>query len=400
MISVDEALTRILSAIPRLEGEEVSCDNAAGRVLAEDIIALRNHPAENQSAMDGYALRRDDLDTLPATLKIIGEAPAGSLYEGTIGAGQAVRIFTGGGLPDGADTVVMQEDTEAGEGMVTVNAAPPKGKHVRLMGNDFRAGNVILQAGERMTARALGLAISAAGGTFTLARRPRIALLATGDELVPPGIEPEPGQLVGANSLMLQALFEEWGAQVIDLGIARDSAASLQDLVQDRTDFDMLVTIGGASVGDYDLVQSALGVAGLEVDFWKIAMRPGKPLIFGRLGGKPMIGLPGNPVSAFVCATLFALPAIDAFQGANDIGPRQSLAVLDGDLPENGARQAYLRASLSAGDDGALRVSHLPNQDSAALSSLATADAFIIRAVDAAAVSAGESVPVLLLDAR
>ncbi|MCH8862736.1 MAG: molybdopterin molybdotransferase MoeA [Proteobacteria bacterium] len=405
MITVDEALEKILSAIPRLEAEEVSCTDAAGRILAQDIVALRSHPAENQSAMDGYAVRRGDLDSLPATLEIIGEAPAGSLFPGELDQGQAVRIFTGGAMPGGADTVVMQEDTEAGDGNVTINSAPPKGKHVRLAGNDFRAGEVILRAGERLTARALGFAVSAAGGTFPLARRPRVALLATGDELVPPGIEPEPGQLVGANSLMLEALFAGWGAEVIDLGIAGDSAESLRALAQSRTDFDMLVTIGGASVGDYDLVQSALGVAGLEVDFWKIAVRPGKPLIFGQIGGKPMIGLPGNPVSAFVCATLFVLPAIDAFQGASQIGPRQSRATLDGDLPANGPRQAYLRASLSlgddgAGDDGALHTAILPNQDSAALSSLATAQAFIIRPAGAAAVEAGQQVPVLLLDAR
>ncbi len=400
MITVDEALTRILSAIPRLEAEEVSCADAAGRILAADLVALRSHPAENQSAMDGYAVRRADLDGLPATLEIIGEAPAGSLFPGELNQGQAVRIFTGGAMPGGADTVVMQEDTEAGDGNVTINFAPPKGKHVRLQGNDFRAGDVILKAGERLTARALGFAVSAAGGTFPLVRRPRVALLATGDELVPPGIEPEPGQLVGANSLMLEALFAGWGAEVIDLGIAEDSAESLRALAQSRTDFDMLVTIGGASVGDYDLVQSALGVAGLEVDFWKIAVRPGKPLIFGQIGGRPMIGLPGNPVSAFVCATLFALPAIDAFQGASQIGPRQSRATLDGELPANGPRQAYLRASLSLGDDGALHTALLPNQDSAALSSLATAQAFIIRPAGAAAVEAGQQVPVLLLDAR
>lgn len=405
MITVDEALQRILSAIPRLEAEEVSCADAAGRILAEDLVALRSHPAEDQSAMDGYAVRRDDLDTLPATLEIIGEAPAGSLFKGALEAGQAVRIFTGGAMPGGADTVVMQEDTEAGDGNVTIDFAPPdstppKGKHVRLQGNDFREGDVILKAGERLTARALGFAVSAAGGTFPLVRRPRIALLATGDELVPPGIEPEPGQLVGANSPMLEALFAAWGAEVIDLGIAGDSAESLRALARSRTDFDMLVTIGGASVGDYDLVQSALGVDGLEVDFWKIALRPGKPLIFGQIGGRPMIGLPGNPVSAFVCATLFALPAIDAFQGANQTGPRQSRATLDGDLPANGPRQAYLRASLSLADDGALHTALLPNQDSAALSSLATAEAFIIRPAEAAPMEAGQQVPVLLLDAR
>ena len=199
---------------------------------------------------------------------------------------------------------------------------------------------------------------------------------------------------------MLAGLFAGWGAEVIDLGIAGDSAESLRALAQSRTDFDMLVTIGGASVGDYDLVQSALSVAGLEVDFWKIAMRPGKPLIFGQIGGRPMLGLPGNPVSAFVCATLFALPAIDAFQGANQIGPRQSRATLDGELPANGPRQAYLRASLSLGDDGALHTALLPNQDSAALSSLAIAEAFIIRPAEAAAMEAGQQVPVLLLDAR
>jgi molybdopterin molybdotransferase len=399
MISVDQALERILAAIPRLEAEDVEFTEAAGRVLAADVTALRSHPAEDQSAMDGYAVRHADLDPLPATLEVIGEAPAGSLFEGSLEPGQAVRIFTGGALPRGADTVVMQEDTEASQNSVTINFAPPAGKHVRRQGNDFRTGDIILQAGERLTAAVLGLVLSAAGGTFPLARRPRVALLATGDELVPPGIEPEPGQLVGANTAMLAALLASRGARVVDLGIARDSAASLTELAAGRVDdFDMLVTIGGASVGDYDLVQSALGVAGLEVDFWKIAIRPGKPLIFGQFCGKPMIGLPGNPVSAFVCAFVFALPAIAAFQGARDLGPIQTLAVLDADLPENGPRQSYIRASLCRGDDGALHTAALANQDSAALSSLAAADSFILRPIGAAAAKAGESVSVLLLD--
>ncbi len=400
MISVTEALARILAAIPRLEAEDVEFTGAAGRILAADVTALRSHPAEDQSAMDGYAVRHADLTPLPATLEVIGEAPAGSLFAGALDRGQAVRIFTGGALPRGADTVVMQEDTERDGDIVTINFAPPAGKHVRLQGNDFRTGDVILRAGERLTAAALGLALSAAGGTFPLTRRPRIALLATGDELVPPGVEPGPGQLVGANTAMLAALLEAHGAEVVDLGIARDSAASLTELAAARVDeFDMLVTIGGASVGDYDLVQSALGVAGLEVDFWRIAIRPGKPLIFGQFCGKPMIGLPGNPVSAFVCAFVFALPALAAFQGANETGGTGALAVLDEDLPENGPRQAYVRAKLSTGEDGALHTSALSNQDSAAMSSLAAADAFILRPIAAPAAKAGESVPVLPLDA-
>ena len=399
MISVAEALERILAAIPRLEAEDVEFTKAAGRILATDVTALRSHPAENQSAMDGYAVRHADLDPLPATLEVIGEAPAGSLFQGTVEQGQAVRIFTGGALPDGADTVVMQEDTERDGDTVTVNFAPPAGKHVRLQGNDFRTGDVILKAGAQLTAQSLGLALSAAGGTFPVVRRPRVALLATGDELVPPGIEPEPGQLVGANTAMLAALLEAHGAEVIDLGIARDTATSLTEQVAGRVDeFDMLVTIGGASVGDYDLVQSALGVAGLEVDFWRIAIRPGKPLIFGKFAGKPMIGLPGNPVSAFVCAFVFALPALDAFQGASENGASGTTAVLDTDMPENGPRQSYGRASLSTGKDGALHTSPLANQDSAALSSLAAADAFIVRPIGAPALKAGESVAVLLLD--
>jgi molybdopterin molybdotransferase len=315
MISVEEALARITAAFRPLAVETVGLGEALGRVLAEDVVARVTQPPAAVSAMDGYAVRAADLAAVPAILTEIGEAPAGGAYEGTVEAGQTVRIFTGAPLPRGADAVVMQEDTEAEGDRITVRESVRPGTYVRPAGLDFRAGEVGIAAGRLLTARDVGLAAAMNVPWLKVRRRPRIAILSTGDELVMPGEPVGPNQLIGSNGLTLVALVAVCGGEAVNLGIAKDSRESLVTLAAGAQGADLLVTTGGASVGKHDLVREALDESGLELDFWKIAMRPGKPLMFGRMGEIPLLGLPGNPVSSLVCALLFLRPAIDVMLG-------------------------------------------------------------------------------------
>jgi len=394
LISVDEALARITGALTPVGSEMVSIAQAHGRVLAQAVISNRTQPPFAVSAMDGYAVRAGDVANVPAKLTIIGQAPAGGAFTGAVGPGQAVRIFTGGPLPKGADTIVIQENTQADGNLVTVTQPVTAGRHIRAEGLDFRTGDEMLAEGRRLGARDVALAAAMNVPWLCVRRRPRLALLATGDELVRPGEPIGPHQIVSSNALGLAAMIAACGGEAIDLGIAADDREELRAMALGARGADMLITLGGASVGDHDLVQSVLGEAGLKVDFWKIAMRPGKPLIFGHMGQTPMLGLPGNPVSSMVCGLLFVRPAIAALLGEVGGGNYTRTAILGADMGANDNRQDYVRASLSA--DGV--ATPFTVQDSAMLSSLAKAGCLIIRPPFAPAARAGDSVPAVMLE--
>lgn len=398
MIPLSEARARILAAAKLLPAEQVPITQGLGRVLAADVVARVTHPPTAVSAMDGWAVRTADIGAFPATLARIGEAPAGRPFAGTVGQGQAVRIFTGGALPDGADTVVVQEDADDHGATVTLKDGGGPGRWVRPAGQDFSVGDVGVPAGRRLTVRDLALTASMNVPWLRVRRRPRVSILATGDEVVMPGDTLSPGQIVSSNSLALYALVRQLGGEPVDLGIAGDSADSLSTLVAAASGTDLLVTIGGASVGEHDLVRSVLGAAGLELDFWKIAMRPGKPLMFGQMHGVPMIGLPGNPVSALVCAWLFLRPLLLSMQGLpSDDDLRE--AVLARDMGANDSRADFIRAKLSTDGEGRLVAEPFPKQDSGMLSRLAWADCLILRAPHAPPAKAGGRVQVMPLDA-
>jgi molybdopterin molybdotransferase len=397
MISVKEARERMLGTFRPMPAEQVALAAAVGRVLAEDVVARRTQPPVALSAMDGYAVRAADVAAVPARLTVVGQAPAGGAYAGTVGPGQAVRIFTGGPLPDGADTIVIQEDTEADGTAVTVLESAAKGRHVRPAGLDFRAGAVGLKAGRRLGAREIGLAAAMDVPWLQVRRKPRIALLATGDEIVMPGDPVGPNQIVSSNVPALAAFVAEHGGRPIDLGIARDTVASLRDKAAGAVGADLLVTSGGASVGDHDLVQEALGKRGLDIDFWRIAMRPGKPLMFGRFGEVPLLGLPGNPVSSLVCALLFLGPIIRQLLGLAETAPRTMTARLGTDLDANDRREDYMRARLTRDGDGELVATPFPKQDSSMISLLVEAGCLVIRAPQAPAAKAGDPVEIIPL---
>lgn len=396
MISVEEATARITSAFAPVEAETIGIGDAAGRVLAQDAIAKFDQPPFPVSAMDGYAVRAADVTHVPAQLRVIGSAPAGHPFNGRIGAGEAVRIFTGGVVPDGADTIVIQENTEANGDSVTIKDAPKPGKHIRAAGLDFKKGDALAKAGRRLSARDVSLIAAGDVANVSVRRRPVIAFAATGDELSRPGEPRKAGGIVASSVYGLSALIEKWGGQPLDLGIVPDTAEAIAALTEKAKTADLLVTLGGASVGEHDLVQRALGPKGFTLDFWKIAMRPGKPLIFGRVGALPLLGLPGNPVSTLVCAVLFLRPAIAAMLGAETRTPLLS-ARLASDLPANDSRQDYLRARLTHAS-GELAVEPFAIQDSSMLSVFAAADALILRAPHAPAAKAGERVEILPLD--
>jgi molybdopterin molybdotransferase len=398
LMPVEDARQRVLDAMVPVSAETIALADAVGRVLAHDVTARVTQPPMAVSAMDGYAVRAGDTAAVPCTLAVVGEAPAGGAYDGEVGSGQAVRIFTGGPVPEGADAIVIQEDTTRDGDQVTITEAATEGRFIRPAGLDFRDGDVGLDAGRVLTARDIALAAAMNVPWLRVRRRPKIAVLATGDELVMPGEPIGPNQIVSSNNVGLCALIRASGADALDLGIAADNAESLRTLAAGARTADLLVTVGGASVGDHDLIQSVLGETGLEVDFWRIAMRPGKPLIFGHLGDVPMLGLPGNPVSALVCGLIYLRPAIAALLGAEDPGAKLSRVILGSDLGQNDRRQDYLRARLTTGDDGQPVATPFGKQDSSMLSRLAHADCLILRPPHAPAVSAGDAVDAIVLD--
>jgi molybdopterin molybdotransferase len=378
MISLEEARGRILEALAPTTAETIALAEAWHRVLARPVLARLTQPPADVSAMDGYAVRAADA-VEGERLAVIGAAPAGHPFAGTVGPGQAVRIFTGGFVPPGADAILLQEDATEAERGVTVNETVKPGRWIRRQGLDFTAGEELLPAGRRLTARDVGLAAAANHPWVTVHRRPRIGILATGDEIALPG-EPIPaGGIVSSNAHALAALVRASGGEAVVLPIAPDDRDAIAEAAVAARACDMLVTTGGASVGEHDLVQKALGPEGFALDFWKIAMRPGKPLIWGRLGRTPVLGLPGNPVSALVCGVQFLVPAIAVMSGLPG-GPPPTLLVRAGaDLPANDKRFDHLRASLGTDRDGRPVATPFPVQDSSMLKTLARAEALILR---------------------
>ena len=404
LLPVAEALQKILAGIPGpVAPETVPVAQGAGRTLAADLSATRTQPPFPASAMDGYAVRAADVAEVPATLRVVGTSAAGHGYSQKIGPGEAVRIFTGAPVPEGADAILIQENAEADGDAVTAREPVAAGRFLRRAGLDFAEGAVLLRAGETLDARRLALAAAAGHATLPVRRRPRVAVVATGDELVRPGETPAWDQIVASNGLALAALATDAGAEAIDLGIAADDIGALRSAFgrARAAGADLLVTLGGASVGDHDLVQAALRDEGLELGFWRVALRPGKPLMHGRLGAMLVIGLPGNPVSSIVCGLLFVVPAIRALLGDPKAGAdRSEPALLGRDLPENDGRQDYLRAHLETAPDR-LPVAHPENrQDSSMLAVLGASEALLIRPPHAPAARAGEPCRILRLDRR
>jgi molybdopterin molybdotransferase len=399
LISVAEALDHVLSHAGPLPAEEVPLADAVGRVLAYDLKALRTQPPADVSAMDGYAVQANDVAKAPVRLKIIGEVAAGRPFTATVGPGEAARIFTGGFVPDGADTVVVQELTARDGESVVVQKATVKGRNVRPQGLDFRDGDALLAKGHRLTARDLALAAGMNHPLLPLHRRPKVAMFATGDELVPPGAALGPGQIVYSNGFALAALAREEGAIVTDLGVVGDTLEETTAAVRRARDLgaEILVTTGGASVGDYDYVQAAFAAEGVSLSFWKVAMRPGRPLMHGKLGAMQVLGLPGNPVSSYVCAFLFLVPLIRRLSGRDDLAAAPESVLLGCDLPANDERADYLRATLTEGPDGPV-ATPFPTQDSSMMAPLAKAKCLVIREPYAPAAKAGSRSVMLKLE--
>jgi molybdopterin molybdotransferase len=389
LLPVAEAQARLFDLAPRVEPETVPLPGAAGRWLAAPVVALRTQPAADLSSMDGYAIRFADL---PAPLTVIGESAAGRPFRGRLSMGKAVRIFTGAALPTGADTVMIQEEvSRQGDRVTLTGEGPPRlGANIRLKGLDFTQGTRLIESGERLTPARLALAASAGHGALACNRRLRVAIVATGDELVPPGKGPaNPLALPDANSVMLAAMLADLPVDVDVLGILPDDLDALTAAFS-AIQADIIVTSGGASVGDHDLIRPALQAAGGAIDFWRIAMRPGKPMLAGTLGGAVLLGLPGNPVSAFVTATLFLRPLIAAMGGATDPLPPRTTATLAEALPGNDGREDYLRAKVI---DGVVSVAAV--QDSSMLATLARANCLVVRDRQAPAAVAGDKVHIL-----
>ena len=399
LIPVEEALARVLDGAQPLPPERIATAEAHGRVLTEDLAARRTHPPADVSAMDGYAVRAADVASAPARLRLIGEVAAGRVFSGTVGSGEAARILTGGVLPADADTIVIQENTRREGDTVIVESSSRAGRHVRRAGLDFREGDVLLRKGRRLTVRDLAVASAMNHPSIAVHRRPRVAVLSTGDELMLPGSELAPGQIVSSNGPALAAMARAEGAEALDLGIAPDRIDETTASIRRARDWgaDVLLTTGGASVGDYDLVQAVLAAEGMDLAFWKVALRPGKPLIHGKLGTTRVLGLPGNPVSAFVCAFLFMVPLVRRLAGRPDVEPAIAQGRLGRDLPENDERQDYLRSTLHRDANGTVVATPLDVQDSSMMTGLAKADGLVIRAPFAAAARAGDECTILPL---
>jgi molybdopterin molybdotransferase len=398
LLPVAEALRLLLDGAGPLPAERVSLHDAAGRVLAGPLAALRTQPPFDASAMDGYAVRAADVADVPVRLDVVGVSAAGRGFRGHVGAGQGVRILTGAPMPDGADTIVIQENARpAGPSSIEVFETVVAGRHIRRRGLDFSDGEKLLEAGRVLDAAALSLAASANHAALDVVGRPLVAIIATGDELLPPGSQLGPDQIISSNAYGVAAIAAAAGARVLDLGIVGDDRAAIAARLAKATKAgaDIVVTLGGASVGDHDLVHEVLGSQGVRLDFWKIAMRPGKPLMFGRRGGVRFIGMPGNPVASLVCSHLFLKPLVAQLGGhevAHDIRP----AVLGAPMAANDLREDYVRAGIQT-VDGRLVATPFGVQDSSMLRILADSGGLIIRPPFAPAVEEGAACTVLML---
>ena len=407
LLAVEEAKARILQGAKLSDIENVAVNEAAGRVLGENLAAKRHQPPFAASAMDGYALRAEDIKQVPARLQIIGEAPAGRQFAGQVASGQAVRIFTGAPVPQGADTVIMQENTsvkaitdisQSGENaVVIIEQSANIGNFIRPAGLDFKKGDMVLPANTSLNARNAGLCAAMNYGSVPVRKKPTVAILATGDELVAPGEELRDDQIVSSNSTALAAAISAFGGEPIDLGIVGDDLEKVEQAIEKAAHADILLTIGGASVGDHDLIGPAFANLGIKLDFWKIAMRPGKPLIFAKREQQAILGLPGNPVSSLVCARIYLKPLIEKMLGLvnkDDIGKAQLAAP----LPANDLRQDYIRATLCRDDTGQLMATPFPLQDSSMQLAFARSDALIIRPPHAPEADKGDTVSFLPVD--
>ncbi len=399
MISVAEARERILAHVRPLPAEQIPLSDGLGRVLARDVVARRTQPPAAVSAMDGYAVRAADVTTTPVTLKVVGYAPAGSAYDTPLQAGETVRIFTGAPVPDNADAIVIQENTELEGNAVVVQTGAAPGTFIRPAGLDFSEGDTVLSAGRVLSARDIGLAAAMNVPWLMVTRQPQVAILSTGDEVVMPGDPIGPNQIVSSNALALGALAAVFGARPLQLGIAPDDKGALAEMAAGAAGSDIFVTTGGVSTGDHDLVRDVLGEHGMRLDFWRIAMRPGKPLMVGENEGTLVLGLPGNPVSTVVCALVFLQPALAAMQRRAQAVNTTIKARLAVPAPANDQREDYLRSVLSRNENGEMVVEPFERQDSAMMALLARSDCFVIRPPHAPAAEAGEIVEVLLLPA-
>jgi molybdopterin molybdotransferase len=397
LLPVEDAQARILRGVSPLPSEKIKLENAIGRVLAQPVAAKRDQPPFAASAMDGYAVRAEDVQQAPATLNLVGVSAAGHGFRGKITSGETVRILTGAPIPRGADAVVIQENVTVSGDKVTVSHPVTVGKNLRRQGLDFAAGELLVPQGRVVRPRDIGLMAAGNAAMITVHRRPRIALFATGDELVLPGKRPGASQIVSSNSHALQAMAEAMGAEVLNLGIIRDSLTETIRAVRKALKADVVLSTGGASVGDHDYVQEAFKRCGVKLDFWKIAMRPGKPFMYGRKGNSHVMGLPGNPVSALVTARLFLRPLLRAFSGLEAVEPLAQAELLSA-MPANDSRQDYVRALLEVDADGRRRVKPFPEQDSSMQRTMQRAGALIVRPAYAPAAQAGTQVPVLLID--
>jgi molybdopterin molybdotransferase len=398
LISVEEALARVLDGVVTLPSEEVPIGEAHRRVLAAPLASRRTQPPFDVSSMDGYAVRTADTAGAGARLKQVGESAAGRPFSGKVRSGETVRIFTGAVMPDGADAVVPQEDAKAEGDAVTVPATKP-GAYVRKRGLDFAEGKAMLEAGRRLTARDVGLAAAMDYARVSVARRPRVAIVTTGDELVPPGAGASPDRIVASNPISLAALLEQENAIVSDFGIVPDKLdATAAAIRRARESSDVLITLGGASVGDHDLIAPALKAENIALAFHRVALRPGRPLLLAIAGNLRVLGLPGNPVSSYVCALLFVVPLLRKLQGRGDLLPEPQAATLGVDLPANDRRQDYLRSRVERQSDGRLvAIPHLV-QDSSMQALLVGSDGLLVRAADAPAAKAGSPCQVLLFN--
>ncbi|NSX85670.1 molybdopterin molybdotransferase MoeA [Agrobacterium tumefaciens] len=400
LLPVDEAMRRLLeAAVPVTESETLPLAECDGRVLSVDLIARLTQPPFDASAMDGYALRSADAAKIGSVLTVIGQAAAGHAFTGTVGEGQAVRIFTGAPVPQGADTILIQEDAEVLEGgKIRTAFDVTAGRHIRPRGQDFTEGEAALTAGRELGFTDLTLAAAMNHAALTVYRRPRIAILATGDELLPPGSAPQPAQIIASNTFGVAALARQAGADVLDLGIIADDDRLIRAAIGKAVaaKVDVLVTLGGASVGDHDLVQAALKAEGMQLDFWRIAMRPGKPLMVGSIGAMQVLGLPGNPVASLVCGLLFLEPLLRSIARRAPL-QRTATARTATPLKANDHRQDYLRARFSTDENGLLVAEAHAKQDSSMMKILAHSDGLIVRPPNAPAAAAGAECPVIRL---
>jgi molybdopterin molybdotransferase len=395
MLTVREAHARVVAAFSALPAETVSVADAAGRVLAVAPQARLTQPPSDLSAMDGYAVRAEDVPAVPTTLRLVGRSPAGGSYDHALKAGETVRIFTGAPLPSGADAIVIQEDTKADGDRITILDVPRIGRHIRKAGLDFSTGDKRLAAGRILTTRDVALAAAMNLPWLSVHRKPRVAILSTGDELVMPGEPVGRNQIVSSSGIAVAALVRAWGGEPTLFDIARDDAGLIQERIAAGAQHDLLITLGGASVGDHDLVQDALKAQGFALDFWRIAMRPGKPLMFAARDRARILGLPGNPVSTMVCALLFMKPALERMLGQAGELVATRPARLAHDVKQNDTREDYVRSGLARAGDGSLTVEPHAVQDSSMLSVLAWCDGLMVRPAHDPARKAGDIVQVI-----